>query len=91
MSDSITNNTPPLADDVLWGVAAIAAEIDRPRADVYYLLQHGKLPATKCGSMWVSTKSRLRAFFNKQYIAPSHPSLLSLPKPPSGRRPLRCG
>jgi hypothetical protein len=37
-----------LADDVLWGVAAIAAYINRSERQTYYLIAKG-LPAKKIG------------------------------------------
>ncbi len=49
-----------LGDDLLNGVNEIARFIDRSPRQTYYLLQTGKLPATKglCG--WTSMKSRIR-------------------------------
>jgi hypothetical protein len=48
-------------DDVLWGAEAIAAFIKREPRQTYYLLQSKKLPATKIGSQWVSSRRKLRA------------------------------
>ncbi len=60
---------PALSDDMLWGCAAIAAEINRPEHITFRLLQQGLIPATKVGAIWTSTRSRLRAHFNKQEVA----------------------
>jgi hypothetical protein len=52
-----------LSNDVIWGVQAIASEIGRTRRQAYNLLETGKLPASKFGGRWVSSRSRLRAHF----------------------------
>jgi hypothetical protein len=49
------------AIDALWGARAIAAFIDRPLRQTFYMLETGVLPARKKGAMWVSTRSALRA------------------------------
>jgi hypothetical protein len=53
-----------LADDVLFGGQAIADELGLELRKVFYMLERGHLPATKCGAVWVTTKSRLRRFFD---------------------------
>jgi hypothetical protein len=58
-------HVPSLRDDLLWGAQAIADELGRPRADIYHLLLKGVLPANKVGVTWVTTKSRLRAFIER--------------------------
>ncbi len=50
-----------LADDLLWGAAAIAAALGLPRAKVYWLLENGKLPARKVGWQWVTSRTKLAA------------------------------
>ena len=52
-----------LRDDLLWGCKAIADELGLDRRAVFYLLQTGKLPATKTGNIWTTTRSRLRRHF----------------------------
>jgi hypothetical protein len=54
---------PSLAGDLLWGCAAIGAEIgvDTPRAN--YLLARGYIPGQKIGSLWCSSRRQLRAAF----------------------------
>jgi hypothetical protein len=46
-------------DDLLWGVAPIAAHIGRSVRQTYYLLQNQKIPAQKVGNLWVGRKSAL--------------------------------
>ncbi len=55
----------PLRGDVLWGAQAIADELNRPVGDIYYLLRLGRIPCGKIGSTWVTTRSRLRAFIER--------------------------
>jgi hypothetical protein len=62
---SVTNKPETsLADDLLWGCEAIAAEINRPPHITFRLLQRGLIPADKLGAIWTTTRSRLRAYFN---------------------------
>jgi Helix-turn-helix domain len=64
-SQPLTTDAPPtLADDLLWGVRAIAGELGIDRRRVYHMLQHGHLPASKIGLRWVASRSALRARFN---------------------------
>jgi hypothetical protein len=58
-----TESPIPLHADLLWGAQAIADELGLDRRAVFYLLQTGKLPATKTGNIWTSTRSRLRRHF----------------------------
>jgi len=52
-----TSNTDDYLDKPLWGVKPIADEINRTERATY------QLPAQKVGSMWTSTRRRLRAHF----------------------------
>jgi hypothetical protein len=54
-----------VADDLLWGVEAIAKEIGQPVRQVYYLLEKGGLPAGKAGPtrVWVASRQALRKYF----------------------------
>jgi hypothetical protein len=45
------------ANDLLWGVEAIAAYIGRNIRQTYYLVQTKKIPAQKSGALWVARKS----------------------------------
>jgi hypothetical protein len=57
-TDSEPSDT--LAGDILWGVPAIAAYIDRDERQTYHGLQQGYFPAQKVGRIWTSTKSALK-------------------------------
>jgi hypothetical protein len=54
-----------VADDLLWGVDAIAKEIGQPVRQVYRKLEQGQLPAGKSGSIWIASRQRLREHFHK--------------------------
>ena len=55
-----------LGNDLVWGVASIAKEINRSERQTFHLLETNKLPAKKVGGRWVSSKSALRRFFLTQ-------------------------
>ena len=57
------NSSDSLRADLLWGCAAIAAEIGRDPRATFYMLQNGSIPASKVGQIWTSTRSRLRRHF----------------------------
>jgi hypothetical protein len=46
--------------DIIWGARAIGAEINLTKEQTKYLLETGRLPATKIGARWVSTRQRIR-------------------------------
>jgi hypothetical protein len=48
--------------DLLWGVDAIAAEINRSPRQTYHMLAKGALPARKVGNRWVASRAKLRAY-----------------------------
>jgi hypothetical protein len=52
-----------LADDLLWEVSEIAAEIGLPPRVAYNMLRTGKLPAQKCAAKWVTSRAALRKHF----------------------------
>jgi hypothetical protein len=54
---------PKVADDLLWGVEAIAKEIGQPVRQVYWKLEKGTLPAGKDGNIWVASRQALRKFY----------------------------
>jgi hypothetical protein len=54
-----------VADDLLWGVEAIAKEIGQPVRQVYWRLESGQLPAGKHGQIWVASRQALRKFFQE--------------------------
>ena len=51
----------PLADDLLYGGAAIADERGETLRRTYYLLLTGQIPAFKLGGRWYARRSSLRA------------------------------
>jgi hypothetical protein len=66
-----SSETETLAGDLLRGCEAIAAYIDRAPRETFYLLQGGVLPAFKQGRIWISTKSRLRRYYNESTFVPA--------------------
>ena len=48
-----------VADDVVWGAAAIGRVIRKTPRSTYYLLEAGHLPARKVGAQWCASRSRL--------------------------------
>jgi hypothetical protein len=52
-----------LAGDLLWGVDAIATELNLSRRQTYHQLEAGRLPARKQSGKWVASRSGLRRFF----------------------------
>jgi len=60
-------NEADLGQDLVWGVAAIGVEIKRNPRQTYHLCVTGQLPARLIGRRWVSSKSVLRKFFNRQF------------------------
>jgi hypothetical protein len=50
--------------DLIWGVSAIAKEINQSKHATYYMLAQRRLPAKKVGDKWVAVRSRLKAHFD---------------------------
>ena len=48
-----------LKDDLLVNVNAIAEYVNKTPRQVYYLLEHGFLPAFKLGGLWQARKSTI--------------------------------
>jgi len=46
-------------DTPVWGAGEIGKIINRDKRQTYWLLESGKLDATKVGATWTSTKRRL--------------------------------
>ena len=61
--ESDTAKPPRLADDLIWEISEIAAEIGQPPRVAYNLLRTGKLPAQKCRAKWVTSRAALRRHF----------------------------
>jgi hypothetical protein len=53
----------PLADELIWQVADIAAELGLPTRVAYNLLKTRALPAQKVGGKWCTSRSALRGRF----------------------------
>ena len=56
---------PPALDDLLWGVSEIARYLGRPHRQTTYLLETRRIPAGKCGRLWVASRSELQTYFKK--------------------------
>lgn len=54
-------SSPKLADDLLYGAAAIAAELGLRKHQAIWRLNHGQLPARRLGRVWVASRAALRA------------------------------
>jgi hypothetical protein len=48
-------------DDIVWGAAAIGAEVNLSPAKAFYALEKGTLPGRKLGGRWMSRRSALKA------------------------------
>ena len=46
--------------NLVWGAANIGKEIGKKERPTYYLLETGRLPATKVGDQLVSERDKLR-------------------------------
>jgi hypothetical protein len=49
--------------ELIWGVKAIAAELNISERRAFYLLENRRLPAKKEGHLWVSSRPALRRHF----------------------------
>ena len=58
---------PNLADDLIWGVAAIANYIKRTRSATYYLIATGAIPCEEARCAHRSWRA------NRSLIAPDQP------------------
>jgi len=47
-------------DDYLWGAKLIAAELNLPLSVAYRLLEMGRIPATRVGDRWVTSRAAVR-------------------------------
>lgn len=55
------NAYPTLADDLIYGAAAIGKEIGLPERKVFYHAERGNLPIRKIGNLLVASRCQLRA------------------------------
>jgi hypothetical protein len=51
--------------DLIWGVAAIAALINRTSQQTYHMLAKGLIPGRRVGERWVVDRRDLVAFFRQ--------------------------
>ncbi len=54
-----------IGQDLLWGVRAIAAEINQPERKTIYMPERGLLPGGKVGARWVASKSAIAERFRR--------------------------
>jgi hypothetical protein len=59
-----------LAGDLLYGADAIASFLGLSRRQAFHFLQRGHIPATKQGSIWVASKSRLKRHYQEDRYRP---------------------
>ena len=64
---------PRVADDLAWGVEAIAKEIGLTERQDYWRLERGELPAGRHGNNWVASRQALRKFFEDLTANPQAP------------------
>lgn len=57
------NDTTSLGSDLIWGVAGIAAAINRSPRQCFHMLENGRLPARKIGGRWCASRVGLQKFF----------------------------
>jgi hypothetical protein len=58
-------NDENLGGDVIRGVPAIARFIEEEERRTYYLCEHRLIPAGKIGAIWIASKKRLRAHYDR--------------------------
>ena len=63
MNANVNIDVPKSKLDLLWGVDAIAAELNLTRRQTYHQLEAGRLPARKHAGKWVASTSGLRRHF----------------------------
>ncbi|WP_439925298.1 hypothetical protein [Nitrobacter sp. JJSN] len=57
--------TEVLENDLVWGVSAIAREINQTSRQTHYMLERGLLPGGQQGQRWVASRKALREHFEK--------------------------
>jgi hypothetical protein len=65
---------PKVADDLLWGVRAIAKFIGQSERMTYWRLENGQLPAGKSGNIYVGSRQALKKFFQELTTKPARPT-----------------
>ena len=59
----IPDSANPGGLDLLWGIDAIAVELNLTRRQTYHQLQTGRLPARKQAGKWVASRTGLSRYF----------------------------
>jgi hypothetical protein len=59
----MSSEHPALAGDLIWGAAAIAAELGIEERRAFYLLDRRLIPARKIGTLWCASRHQLRVAF----------------------------
>jgi hypothetical protein len=62
-SNSPDISQPALANDLIVGAAAIAAETGLTERQVFYFASRGQIPVRKMGRLLTASRRRLRAHF----------------------------
>jgi hypothetical protein len=75
----------PLADDLLIGAQQIADELGIDLRQCFHWLQNGYIPATKTGSTWTTTRSRLRRHFDGDASIPDERNRKSVGSAAAGK------
>jgi hypothetical protein len=67
---------PTVRIELIWGAAAIAAEIGVSTRRGFYLLERQEIPCKKVCGRWVADRAELHAFFRQERAPPSdaHPA-----------------
>jgi hypothetical protein len=60
---NLAGDPPPLHNDLVWGVQAIASEIGRTPRQTFHLIAAGTIPTGKAGGRIFASRSRLRQHF----------------------------
>jgi len=64
MSSDLSNDATSLSSDLIWGIKAIAQEIDRTERQTYHLVATGQLTSVgKKGGRHFALRSKLRKEF----------------------------
>lgn len=51
--------------DLIWGVKAISAAINRTERQTFHMLEGGRMPGKKVGNRWVVDRRDLISFFRE--------------------------
>jgi hypothetical protein len=65
MEDPNNNTSESVGADLLFGAEAIGAEINRSKAEVYYIHRTNKLPIRNWGKILIASRRELRRAFRE--------------------------